>query len=212
MMAVMLFTILLPLNATRNTSLNTGCDFRLYVWLKNGEKLAYLLASHPKITHSDGMFHITGTDFATDIPQSQIRKFTISNEAEPMPASDFSLIVWLKDGTKDYYALAERPVARYENGVFHVVGEDKEMFYPASDVRKFTMENGSGQILPGDANDDGVVNVNDITTIATFILDGYAEPWNEQNADANGDGTINVNDITQTATIILNQAKAETIQ
>lgn len=267
-------------------------DYRLYVWLKNGEKLAYLLASHPKITHSDGMLHLSGTDFVTEIPDSSIRKITLSAEGKnniptaikmteslnlsyhekyklvyellpadydinttlswkssdphvaivddsgnvyavgggetditltagngckaichvSVPIPDFNLIVCLKDGTKDYYALAERPVARFENGVFHVVTNDKEMFYPASDVRKFTMENGSGQILPGDANDDGVVNVNDIATIATFILNGHVEPWNEQNADANGDGTINVNDIAQTATIILNQAKSEIIQ
>lgn len=211
MMAVILFTVLLPLNAVSKLPTSLGCDYRLYVWLKNGEKLAYLLASHPKITHSDGMFHISGTDFVTDIPHSQIRKFTISNEAELVPVSDFNLIVWLKDGTKDYYQLAERPVAKFEDGTFHVVTNDKEMFYPASDVRKFTMEHGSEQILPGDANNDGVVNVNDIATIATFILNGHAEPWNEQNADANGDGTINVNDIAQTATIILNQAKAEII-
>ena len=62
----------------------------------------------------------------------------------------------------------------------------------------------SGIIL-GDANDDGSVNVNDITTIATYILNGKASPWNEKNADANADGIINVNDITATANIILSK-------
>lgn len=58
-------------------------------------------------------------------------------------------------------------------------------------------------VLLGDANDDGFVNVNDITAIASFILNGTAELWNEKNADANCDGIINVNDITTTAAIIL---------
>ena len=61
----------------------------------------------------------------------------------------------------------------------------------------------SAQVLLGDANNDGTVNVNDISTIATYILDGHAEPFVFANADANGDGVINVNDITATAAIIL---------
>lgn len=55
----------------------------------------------------------------------------------------------------------------------------------------------------GDANNDGSVNVNDITTIATYILNGTAYPFNFNNADANQDGIINVNDITSTASFIL---------
>lgn len=55
----------------------------------------------------------------------------------------------------------------------------------------------------GDANDDKSVNVNDIATIATFILNGTADSWNQKNADVNCDGIINVNDITGVATIIL---------
>lgn len=57
--------------------------------------------------------------------------------------------------------------------------------------------------LKGDANGDGQVNVNDITTIASYILDGKVDGFNFDNADVNGDGNINVNDITSTATIIL---------
>ena len=57
--------------------------------------------------------------------------------------------------------------------------------------------------LLGDANNDGSINVNDITTVAAFILNGTAESWNEVNADVNCDGAINVNDITSIASIIL---------
>ena len=55
----------------------------------------------------------------------------------------------------------------------------------------------------GDANGDTEINVNDITTIAAYILNGTAEPFVFDNADANSDGQINVNDITATAAIIL---------
>ena len=72
-------------------------------------------------------------------------------------------------------------------------------------VAEFELSNG----VLGDANLDGTVNVNDITTIAKFILEGKVSPWSKVNADANEDGTINVNDITKTAEIILLRAKAE---
>lgn len=72
-------------------------------------------------------------------------------------------------------------------------------------IAEFELSNG----VLGDANLDGFVNVNDITTIAKFILEGKVSPWSKVNADANEDGTINVNDITKTAEIILLRAKAE---
>ena len=61
----------------------------------------------------------------------------------------------------------------------------------------------SSGLLLGDANNDGNVNVNDITTIAEYILKGSAANFNFANADVNGDGIINVNDITGVASIIL---------
>lgn len=59
--------------------------------------------------------------------------------------------------------------------------------------------------LKGDANNDGTVDVADITTIATYILQGSATPFNFDNADVNSDGNIDVSDITGTASIILGQ-------
>ena len=63
------------------------------------------------------------------------------------------------------------------------------------------------EILLGDANGDGIVDVADITAIAAYILGDAPENFNEQNADANEDGQIDVADITKTAAIILQNAK-----
>ena len=60
------------------------------------------------------------------------------------------------------------------------------------------------QGLRGDANNDGLVDVADITTIASFILGATPEPFSKDNADVDGDGEITVADITGTAAIILN--------
>ncbi|MDO5446459.1 MAG: chitobiase/beta-hexosaminidase C-terminal domain-containing protein [Prevotellaceae bacterium] len=57
--------------------------------------------------------------------------------------------------------------------------------------------------LKGDANEDGTVDVSDITTIASYILGSIPPTFNFDNADVDGDGEITVSDITGTAAIIL---------
>ena len=57
--------------------------------------------------------------------------------------------------------------------------------------------------LKGDANDDTVVDVADITTIAAYILGTPVPVFNLDNADVNSDGSIDVSDITGVAGIIL---------
>ena len=49
--------------------------------------------------------------------------------------------------------------------------------------------------LVGDANNDGNVDVADITAIASHILGNTPESFNAENADVNGDGAINLADI-----------------
>lgn len=55
----------------------------------------------------------------------------------------------------------------------------------------------------GDANEDGTVDVSDITTIAAYILGQNPSPFNAGNADVNSDNSIDVSDITATAGMIL---------
>lgn len=62
------------------------------------------------------------------------------------------------------------------------------------------------QVVPGDANEDGNVDVFDVTAIASYILDPTT-PVNVKNADVNGDGEINVFDITAVSGIILGTAE-----
>ena len=61
-------------------------------------------------------------------------------------------------------------------------------------------------VLPGDANEDKVINVTDIMRVANYILNiGRNEFTTEavRNADVNEDGVINVTDIMAIANIIL---------
>ena len=50
--------------------------------------------------------------------------------------------------------------------------------------------------LPGDINDDGVVNGKDVTLVRRHIVGGYDQTINERAANVNGDGTINGKDVT----------------
>ena len=52
------------------------------------------------------------------------------------------------------------------------------------------------QLLLGDANDDGKVNVSDVTTMIDYLLGADVPVWNEDNANFNQDETISVSDIT----------------
>jgi hypothetical protein len=58
-------------------------------------------------------------------------------------------------------------------------------------------------ILPGDSNCDGVVNVLDVVITANYIMSFNPEPFCFENADINGDGIINVIDLIETVNLIL---------
>ena len=57
----------------------------------------------------------------------------------------------------------------------------------------------------GDVNGDGAVNVLDVTTLVSYVLNEPTNPFVEEAADVNGDGNINSLDITAIVSIILNQ-------
>lgn len=58
-------------------------------------------------------------------------------------------------------------------------------------------------IIPGDANCDGAVNLMDLIAISGHIMNQNPEPFCFVNADINGDGVINVIDAIQVVNIIL---------
>lgn len=56
---------------------------------------------------------------------------------------------------------------------------------------------------PGDANNDGVIDVSDFTATAHYLLGNAPTGFNVKAADANGDGVVDVADLTAVAHIIL---------
>ena len=65
----------------------------------------------------------------------------------------------------------------------------------------FSNEGGSSQLLRGDVNRDGSVNVSDVTALINMILGVI--PIDQEVADVNNDGSVNVSDVTMLINIIL---------
>jgi hypothetical protein len=71
-----------------------------------------------------------------------------------------------------------------------------------SNIMQVTL-NGEDSGMRGDANEDGKVDVNDVTTVINYILSKNPTPFNYDNANVNGDETVNVMDVTLIINIIL---------
>ena len=94
-----------------------------------------------------------------------------------------------------------------EEGEALTFGVKAGRWYKADNFR-LLYHKADDKVLKGDANDDGVIDVADITAIAAYILGAEASEasaFNIDNADVNDDKVIDVADITATATIILGQ-------
>ncbi len=65
----------------------------------------------------------------------------------------------------------------------------------------FSNEGGSSQVLRGDVNRDGKVNVSDVTALINMILGNLT--MDQEVANLNGDDKVNVSDVTTLINIIL---------
>ena len=59
---------------------------------------------------------------------------------------------------------------------------------------------------PGDVNDDGKVNIQDVTELINYLLSGNTTPINSTNADVDGDGAVNITDVTTLINNLLRQS------
>ena len=55
----------------------------------------------------------------------------------------------------------------------------------------------------GDVNNDGTVNISDVTTLIDYLLSGNSEGINLQAADVDGSTTINISDVTSLIDLLL---------
>ncbi len=72
----------------------------------------------------------------------------------------------------------------------------------------FFIEEGEEPFILGDADGDGVVDVNDVTTTINHILGKPVANFVEEAANVDGDTTIDVNDVQGIIDIALGKTKA----
>ena len=117
--------------------------------------------------------------------------FTWESETAPV-ASDYNLTV---DGKSAVKAVN---VEETENG-YRVVAIATSGDLMTANAYVINYEVPS-TLIPGDVNNDGEVDVRDITTLIDFIMNSIVSPL----ADVNTDGDIDVRDITALIDIIMN--------
>ena len=76
--------------------------------------------------------------------------------------------------------------------------DDIEISYEA------TWEPEEPEIAPGDVNEDGIVNISDVTTLIDYMLNGDTVTINFDAADLEGDGVINIADLTSLIDMLIN--------
>ena len=116
-----------------------------------------------------------------------------------------------------YVSRKGRPVAIPSEDVFFNVDLDScTLYVPAESEQIYWASYGwcwflnivpwnpTPEIAGGDANEDGVVNIGDYVSTASYILERNPQPFNFEAADIDGNGTINVVDLVCVADLALN--------
>lgn len=67
----------------------------------------------------------------------------------------------------------------------------------------------SSKVIKGDADNDGLINMIDVTVVINYILDKKPEDFFFAGADTNNDGYINMSDVTNIINIILHGGSSD---
>jgi len=61
----------------------------------------------------------------------------------------------------------------------------------------------AASFMRGDVNNDGIVNISDVTALIDYLLSGNPEGINMQGADVDESGVINISDVTSLIDMLL---------
>ena len=169
--------------AVEKTYSSNGQTHEWVVTASSGEKIT-ITSSDSSYSPDIALIEVYSGDATEDAPETGIYRVISGINAKYCDVTE------LEDGGTYLY----RVKAIYTNGV--------ESDW--SNYQQITLfENEQPQGLLGDANEDGEVNVQDITTIINYILGNNPSPFNYNNANVNGDNAVNVQDVTLIINMIL---------
>ena len=138
---------------------------------------------------------------------SGLTSVTIGNSVTSIGQYAFSKCT----GLKEVYCQAEQVPTAESNAFNNNSIASATLYVPESvvdDYKTTTPWSGFGTILAlepeilGDANDNGAVEIGDITSVLTLMANPDATGYNNKAADANKSGAIEIGDITTILTIM----------
>ena len=91
-----------------------------------------------------------------------------------------------------------------ETAFFEVTTQTNK--YQVRDVTETYLPLLNGDVLMGDVNGDGLINIADVTDLIDYILTGQLEVFIPEAADLSGDGNIGIADVTELIDMILTGA------
>ncbi len=160
---------------------------------------------HPHISYVDDSFCDLKYATKAATPTEYTLTFVVEN-AYGDPIAD--AVVTL-DGTEyppGHYVFPGLEPGTYNYGVFrncYQTAEGQVAITNANEEVEVFLVN-----LPGDANNDGVVNVSDVIVITNYYMGQNPQPFCFINADVNLDGVINVQDVIGAVNIFMGPRSA----
>ena len=132
---------------------------------------------------------------------------TMSSMAvDPYVNADPSSGIFIPEGDLWVYVHSKTPATINEFAFYYLFGEG-HLVVPPGTIDAYKAEPGWSHfgeyLVLGDVNGDGAVNVLDVTTLVSYVLNEPLETFVEAAADVNGDGNINSLDITAIVSLIL---------
>lgn len=132
---------------------------------------------------------------------------TMSSMAvDPYVNADPSSGIFIPEGDLWVYVHSKTPATINEFAFYYLFGEG-HLVVPPGTIDAYKAVPGWSHfgeyLVLGDVNGDGAVNVLDVTTLVSYVLNEPLETFVEAAADVNGDGNINTLDVTKLVSIIL---------
>ena len=126
-----------------------------------------------------------------DCYSNQIRGVAMTELIESLPdresASEGDL--WVYDN--------ETPEGNMMTKVQVKIATDKNWNVQMWDEEEYDWVPYEGEIIPGNANGDGVVDAQDIATVRDYILGRDPQPFSLESADLDESGTVDIVDLTR---------------
>lgn len=117
-----------------------------------------------------------------------IRMVSFSIGVKPYSGNSGALVVIPMTATDDFAGPAT--IALKHSRVVTLDGEEFRLNSESCEVQLLD------QLLLGDINGDGMVNISDVTSLINYLLAGCQTSFHIANADMNNDGSITINDVT----------------